>query len=199
VKGVIVDRDATLIDVVRDEETGAIGVAFHPTHIRFLPGVLDGLRALVADGWVITIATNQPAPAKGQFSAAAVARTNAALVDLLVAEGIPVAAVEVCMHHPEGGPGGDPTLATLCDCRKPAPGLLLAAIQHAGLDPESTWMIGDNPSDVEAARRAGVRAALVFAQNRCELCPLRNGPNVQPDVVASRFDEVAKAIIRDPR
>jgi D-glycero-D-manno-heptose 1,7-bisphosphate phosphatase len=87
----------------------------------------------------------------------------------------------------------------LCDCRKPAPGLLLAAIQHAGLDPESTWMIGDNPSDVEAARRAGVRAALVFAQNRCELCPLRNGPNVQPDVVASRFDEVAKAIIRDPR
>jgi D-glycero-D-manno-heptose 1,7-bisphosphate phosphatase len=199
VKGVIVDRDATLIDVVRDEETGAIGVAFHPDHIRFLPGVLDGLHALVADGWIITIATNQPAPAKGQFSAAAVLRTNDALVGLLATEGIPVATVEVCMHHPEGGPGGDPLLVKKCDCRKPAPGLLLAAIEHAGLDPKTTWMIGDNPSDVEAARRAGVRAALVFAQNRCELCPLRNGPNVEPDLVASRFDEVAEAIIRDPR
>jgi D-glycero-D-manno-heptose 1,7-bisphosphate phosphatase len=199
VKGVIVDRDATLIDVVRDEETGAIGVAFHPDHIRFLPGVLDGLRELVAAGFVISIATNQPAPAKGQFSSEAVARTNAALVALLAAEGIPVATVEVCMHHPEGGPGGDPSLVKKCECRKPAPGLLLAAIQHAGLDPAFTWMIGDAPSDVEAAHRAGVRAGLVFAQNRCELCPLRNGPNVQPDLVASRFDELAKAIIRDTR
>lgn len=198
-KGVIVDRDATLIDVVRDEETGAIGVAFHPSHIRFLPGVLDGLKALVADGWLVTIATNQPAPAKGQFSAEAVQRTNDALVASLAAEGIPIASLEVCMHHPEGGPGGDPALAKKCDCRKPAPGLLLSAIEHAGLDPKKTWMIGDNPSDVEAARRAGVRAALVFAQNRCELCPLRNGPNVEPDLVASRFDEVAEAIIRDPR
>lgn len=198
-KGVIVDRDATLIDVVRDEETGAIGVAFHPDHIRFLPGVLEGLRDLVADGWIITIATNQPAPAKGQFSAAAVERTNEALVSQLASHGIPIASVEVCMHHPEGGPGGDPALARKCDCRKPAPGLLLAAIEHAALDPKSTWMIGDNPSDVEAAHRAGIRAALVFAQNRCELCPLRNGPNVQPDLVAARFDELAKAIIQNPR
>lgn len=198
-KGVIVDRDATLIDVVRDEETGAIGVAFHPEHIRFLAGVVEGLRALVADGWVIAIATNQPAPAKGQFSAAAVKRTNDALVAQLAEHGIPIASVEVCMHHPEGGPGGDPALARKCECRKPAPGLLLAAIEHAGLDPKKTWMIGDNPSDVQAAERAGVRSALVFAQNRCELCPLRNGPNVQPDLVAPRFDEVAKAIIQNTR
>jgi D-glycero-D-manno-heptose 1,7-bisphosphate phosphatase len=199
VKGVIVDRDATLIDVVRDEETGAIGVAFHPSHLRFLPGVIDGLRALVDAGYSISIATNQPAPAKGQFSADAVRRTNDALVAQLAEQGVPIASVQVCLHHPDGGPGGDPALAKKCDCRKPAPGLLLAAIEHAGLDPAATWMIGDAPSDVEAARRAGVRAALVFAQNRCELCPLRNGPNVEPDLVRARFDEVAKAIIQNPR
>lgn len=194
-KGVIVDRDATLIDVVRDEDSGAISVAFHPSQLVLLPGVLEGLSLLRDAGYALCVASNQPAPAKGQFSAAAVERTNRALVELLEREGLSVAAFEVCMHHPDGGPGGDPALVMRCDCRKPAPGLLLRAMQRAGLDPAQTWMIGDAPSDVEAARNAGVRAAMVFALNRCELCPLRNGPSVRPELVASRFDEVARAIV----
>ncbi len=56
-------------------------------------------------------------------------------------------------------------------------------------------MVGDSPGDVEAARRAGVRAGLVFPLNRCELCPLKGGPPVGPDLVAARFDEIARAII----
>ena len=194
-KGVIIDRDATLIDVVRDEASGAISVAFHPSHLVLLPGVLEGLKLLSAAGFTLTLATNQPAPAKGQFSAQAVERTNQALIALLAGEGVPIAALEVCMHHPEGGPGGDPALVTRCECRKPAPGLLLRAMQHAGLDPSRTWMIGDSPSDVEAARRAGVRAGLVFPLSRCELCPLKGGPPVGPDLVAARLDEMARAII----
>ncbi|MBK7581267.1 MAG: HAD-IIIA family hydrolase [Myxococcales bacterium] len=194
-RGVIVDRDATLIDVVRDEETGAISVAFHPSHLKLLPGVVAGLVALRDAGFVLTIATNQPAPAKGQFSAEAVERTNRALEQLLENEGLRVAAFEVCMHHPDGGPGGDPALHKRCDCRKPEPGLLLRAMAKAGIDPALTWMIGDAPGDVLAARNAGVRSALVFPQNRCELCPLKGGPEVRADLVASRFDEVAQLII----
>jgi D-glycero-D-manno-heptose 1,7-bisphosphate phosphatase len=194
--GVILDRDGTLIDVFRDDETGTVSVAFHPNQIRFLPGVIDGLKLLAAAGYGFAIASNQPGPAKGQISRGAVERTNAALLELLRAEGIEIATVEVCMHHPDGGPGGDPTLAGKCDCRKPKPGLLLAAMEHARFDPARTWMIGDSSADVLAARAAGVRGALVFATNRCEICPLRNGPEVRPELVASRFDEVAKAILR---
>jgi D-glycero-D-manno-heptose 1,7-bisphosphate phosphatase len=57
-------------------------------------------------------------------------------------------------------------------------------------------MIGDSSADVLAARAAGIRGALVFATNRCEICPLRAGPAVRPELVAPRFDEVAKAILR---
>jgi len=195
-KGGIVDRDATLIDVVRDEETGVISVAFHPSHLKLLPGTLEGLTLLRDAGYAICIASNQPAPAKGQFSAEAVQRTNLALVDLLAEHGIEVAALEVCLHHPDGGPGGDASLVRACECRKPAPGLLLQAIENAGLSAETTWMIGDAPSDVEAAQRAGIRSALVFPLNRCELCPLKGGPGVSADVVAPRFDEAARAILR---
>ena len=46
----LLDRDGTLIDVVRDEETGTITTAFHPSQIRLLDGVVDGLRLLVGRG-----------------------------------------------------------------------------------------------------------------------------------------------------
>ncbi len=191
----LLDRDGTLIDVVRDEETGTITTAFHPSQLRLLDGVAEGLGALVDAGYVLAIVTNQPGPAKGHFSRAAVDRTNAALVGTLAARGIPIAKVAVCMHHPDGGSGGDPSLVGPCDCRKPKPGLLLETIQALGGTPEKTWMIGDSASDVEAARAAGVRAALLFADNRCELCPLRAGPAGAPDCHAAKLPALVRAIL----
>ena len=77
--GILLDRDGTLIDVVRDEETGTVSVAYHPSQLRLLPGVVSGLRALAQAGFVFGIASNQPGPALGQISRAAVERTNWAL------------------------------------------------------------------------------------------------------------------------
>jgi D-glycero-D-manno-heptose 1,7-bisphosphate phosphatase len=196
--GIILDRDGTLIDVVRDEETGVISVAFAPSQLRFLPGVLEGLALLQAAGFGFAIATNQPGPAKGQFSVEAVHRTHHALVAALAEQGINVSSVEVCWHHPVGSPDGAAELIGPCDCRKPKPGLLLRALRNGELDPASTWMIGDSVTDIEAAHGAHVRSALVFAQNRCELCPLRAGSPVVPDIVAPRFDEVARKILAGP-
>lgn len=193
---VILDRDGTLIDVVRDAETGIVSVAFHPDHLVFLPGVLDGLRLLRDAGFVLAIATNQPGPAKGQYPRTAVERTNDALLARLSAEGIGISALEVCLHHPSGGPGGDTALVRRCGCRKPLPGMLEALIDGLGLDRARSWMVGDSRADVDAARAAGVSAALVFSTLRCELCPLRGGPPGSPDLVADRFEEVARAIVQ---
>ncbi|HEX4511998.1 MAG TPA: HAD-IIIA family hydrolase [Polyangiaceae bacterium] len=194
-RGVILDRDGTLIDVVRDEETGVITTAFHPKQLRLLPGVVEGLGLLRDAGYVLAIATNQPGPAKGQITAASVEATNTALAELLAREGVTVAKVAVCMHHPDGGPGGDPALVGPCACRKPKPGMLRDLARDLDLDLARSWMVGDTTSDVEAGRAAGARTALLFDTKRCELCPLREGTTAKPDLHAATFLALARQIV----
>jgi len=199
-RGVVLDRDGTLIDVVRDEETGAISTAFHPSQLRILPGVFAGLRALRDAGYAFALATNQPGPAKGHFSIDAVKRTNDALVALLAAERIAIASVQVCFHHPDGAPGGDASLVGPCDCRKPKSGMLDAIVTALGWARETSWMVGDSAADVEAGAGAGMKTGLVFPSNRCELCPLREGVSqigkrAVPDVHGATLEKVAAAIV----
>jgi D-glycero-D-manno-heptose 1,7-bisphosphate phosphatase len=172
-KVAIFDRDGTIVDVVRDEESGFVGVAFHPSHLKLLRGAVQGLTAFSQAGFKLAIATNQPGPAKGQFSRDAVIRTNAALVELLASEGVTIDYVAVCMHHEVGGSGGDAALVRACACRKPKPGLLTEVLLHFGASESQSWMIGDSPGDIVAGTAAGVRTAMVLDTKRCELCPLR--------------------------
>jgi len=198
--GVLLDRDGTLIDFVRDPELGAVVSAFHPDHVRFLPGVVEGLSLLTDAGFVLGMATNQPGAAKGQIPESAIHRTNQAICDVLAARGVRIAAVRACLHHTEGGPGGDPALVRPCDCRKPRPGMLLSLMEELDLEPSRTFYVGDAAVDMMAARAAGVRAGLVFELGRCEMCPVRYGfddiPMIRPDLCAARFDELAR-LIRD--
>jgi D-glycero-D-manno-heptose 1,7-bisphosphate phosphatase len=196
-RGALLDRDGTLVDFHRDEELGAVVSAFHPAQLRLLPGVIEGLCALQEAGFVLAVATNQPGAAKGQVTRAAIEATNQALVDLLGREGIRIARVATCLHHPEGGPGGDATLVRACDCRKPAPGLLLDLCRDLDLDPARSWMIGDSTADVGAARRAGTQSGLVLDTRRCELCPLKDGgAPCTADRVEARFDTLARVIVQ---
>ena len=202
-RGVLLDRDGTLVDFVRDADLGVVTPAFHPRQLRLLPGVIAGLCRLQAAGFALAIATNQPGAAKGELPREAIARTNAALLDLLAGHGIVVAALEVCLHHPRGGASGDASLVTPCNCRKPAAGMLERIVGRLGLDRAGSFMIGDSAVDLAAARAAGLRPALLMQPGRCELCPLRepatpstpDGHASAPPLAAARFDDLADLVI----
>lgn len=121
-------------------------------------GVYAALRPLTELGFQLVVATNLPRLARGYFDEAALAAMHQHLRGLLADQGITLAGVYHCPHHPEGSV---PRLAITCDCRKPAPGLLLHAARDLGLDLGRSWFVGDILDDCEAGNRAGCRTILV--------------------------------------
>lgn len=117
------------------------------------------MRRLADAGHALVIVTNQSGIARGMYSEAQYEALTSQLRQALAAEGAPLAAVYHCPHLPSGSVAA---YARDCDCRKPAPGMLLRAQRELGIDMAASLMVGDKPSDIEAARAAGVgRAYLV--------------------------------------
>ena len=156
------DRDGTLI---AEAPPGLPSRAAHaPEHVALLPGAVDAIRLARAAGYLVVVVTNQPGPAKGQYSRADVAATHRTLVELCARAGAALDAVYVCEHHELGGPGGDATLIRACECRKPRPGMLLAAARDLAIDLTRSTVIGDSERDMDAGHAAGVFAVRVGAE-----------------------------------
>jgi D-glycero-D-manno-heptose 1,7-bisphosphate phosphatase len=196
-RGVILDRDGTLIDFYRDPELGVVTPAFHADHVRLMPGVLDGLGILRDAGFALAVASNQPHAAKGQVPLGVIDRVNAMLIKRLADAGFPLAAFLRCPHYPTLLDGGDPELSIRCDCRKPAAGMLDKIIEEQGWDRNASWMVGDTAVDLGAARAAELHCALLMQTKRCELCtfPTISFAGSEPDLRAPRLDEIAQAIV----
>jgi D-glycero-D-manno-heptose 1,7-bisphosphate phosphatase len=153
-----VDRDGVINEPVWDSRTESFESPYEPASVTLVPGAAEALAALRDAGFQLVLVSNQPAAAKGQVPLAGLQAVHERVAELLRRQGVELDAVYYCHHHPNG------TVAELsgpCDCRKPAPGLLLRAAAEQGLDLGASWMFGDADSDVEAAHGAGVAAALI--------------------------------------
>lgn len=139
----LLDRDGTIIvDKVFLKD---------PDAIEFAPGAIEGLRLLRDAGFALVLVTNQSGVARGYFDEATVWRVHERLEAMLAAEGLRLAAIYYCPHGPNDG----------CACRKPAPGMALAAMRDLGFQPDQAVFIGDSEADMGAAAAANVRSVRV--------------------------------------
>ena len=125
-----------------------------PAEFRFTPGMPDAIRLLNDAGWLVVVVTNQAGIGRGLYTEAEYARFESWIDGTLAEEGAHVDAWYHCPHHPTAGVG---EYRRECECRKPAPGMLLRAIAEWGPDVARSFMIGDMRKDLEAAAAAGVR------------------------------------------
>ena len=146
-----IDRDGTL--------TEEVGYVNHPRRLRLLPRSAEAVRRLNQAAVPVVVVTNQAGVARGYFSPEVLAAVNAELLRQLKEAGTSVDAVYVCPHHPSAG---EPPYRQDCDCRKPRPGLLTRAAVDLALDLSRSAVVGDKPSDLEAAARVGARGVLVL-------------------------------------
>lgn len=160
--GVLFDRDGTLVEDVPYNGD--------PAEVRPMPAARAALDRLRAAGLAVGVVSNQSGIARGLLTHDQVRRVDERVAALLG----PFDVWQVCPHGP----------ADACPCRKPRPGLVLAAAARLGVAPAALAVVGDIGADVDAATAAGARGVLVPtpATRRCEVLA---APVVVPDLSAA--------------
>ena len=156
-KAVFFDKDGTLIKDVPYN--------IDPLLVELEKGAIEALRRLQQRDYVLVIISNQSGIALNFFSEKNFIQLKEYLLKLFEIEGVVFGGFYYCPHHPKGR---NSDYNKTCDCRKPAPGLLLQAAKELDIDLSTSWMVGDILHDVEAGAHAGCRTVLINNGNETE-------------------------------
>jgi histidinol-phosphate phosphatase family protein len=155
---VFLDRDGTI-----NEERGHIQT---PQDLVLLAGAASAIGRLNESQYITVVVTNQSVIARGKCTEIDMKTIHNRLQSLIGEFGASIDRIYYCPHHPDQLiPGGRQDLKIVCDCRKPEPGLILRATKDMNINLKMSWMVGDMASDIEVAKRAGIRSILLTKQD----------------------------------
>lgn len=153
-RAVFLDRDGTINKYVDFLRT--------PEEFELLDGAAEAIRRINQSGYLAIVVTNQPVIARGEVTWEGLDEIHRKMETLLGREGAYLDDIFVCPHHPDKGfPGEAAEYKVECSCRKPKPGMLLAAAEKYNIDLTESWMVGDSPQDVQAGEAAGCRTVML--------------------------------------
>lgn len=130
-----------------------------PDRLRWMAGAADAVRLANDLGFYVFVVTNQAGVAKGHYGETDVQALHRWMGAELRRHGATIDDWRYCPYHPDAVV---PAYAGLHPWRKPAPGMLLDLMAQWPVDRQRSLMVGDQPSDLAAAKAAGV-AAMAFA------------------------------------
>jgi len=140
------DRDGVLNTHIVD------GYVIEPRDFEPIDIALGAAAAAQDLGAALVVVSNQGVIGRELATEADIMVIHGMLLDVLSKHGIALDAIYICPHHPKAP---DPR-RRVCECRKPKPGMILSAARDLNLDVSASVLIGDQPSDIEAARAAGI-------------------------------------------
>jgi D-glycero-D-manno-heptose 1,7-bisphosphate phosphatase len=174
-RAVFIDRDGTLIRTYPGRP------ANNPEEVELLQGVSTGLRRLKDAGFMLIVVTNQGGVGLGYMTMDTLSKMHDQLDFLIKEAGGPfIDAYYFCPH----------TLQAKCLCRKPHPKMILDAAKEFGIDPSKSYMVGDDPRDIQAGAAAKLRKGYMVKSDRTEETPLSSG-------TFDHFGCAAEAILND--
>jgi D-glycero-D-manno-heptose 1,7-bisphosphate phosphatase len=144
VRLVVLDRDGVINHDSKD-------LIKSPEEWRPVEGSLEAIGLLTGSGFTVAVATNQSGLARGYFSRETLEAIHGKMNAAVTSAGGRIDHIVYCPHGPDDG----------CDCRKPAPGLLLQLAAHYGVSLRDVPCVGDAQRDLDAAAAVGARGILV--------------------------------------
>ncbi|WGS22865.1 MULTISPECIES: HAD family hydrolase [unclassified Bradyrhizobium] len=151
---VFFDRDGVLN---RD-----IGYLFETSKLVWIDGAREAVRAVNDLGYFAFVVTNQSGVARGLYDEGHVHELHAWMADELAKVGAHIDAFEYCPFHPEGTVE---RYRRQSHRRKPAPGMIHDLLDRFPVNVERSFLVGDQPRDLEAARAAGLKGYLFSGRN----------------------------------
>jgi D,D-heptose 1,7-bisphosphate phosphatase len=187
---VFLDRDGTI-----NEEVGYLDSL---DKFKIIPCAYEAIRLINESGMKAVVISNQAGVARGFFTEDFVKITHEHLQAALRQKGAYIDNFYYCPHHPTDGI--DPYRKD-CNCRKPAPGMLLQAAHDLDIDLTRSYLVGDRFRDMEAANKVGVKGVLVKTGYGQELLqddgPDKAAPENKPDFIAADILEAVRWILKD--
>ncbi len=144
-----IDRDGTV-----NEEVGYISDV---RDLQLIEGSAEAIRLINSKQWKVVLITNQSGVARGYMNEETVREVNSALLEMLRRENARVDGIYYCPHHLQG----NPPYNIACECRKPAPGMLLEAANDLKIELSQSLVVGDKLTDVETANRLDIPGIIV--------------------------------------
>ena len=182
---VFVDRDGTLIEDV--------GYLDRLERLKLFPYTLDAIRLLNRAGYKVVVVTSQNGIAQGVLTEEFLGEAHRHLSRLCEEAGGKIEGYYYCPHSTHAVVE---RYRTDCECRKPKPGMILAAARDHLLDLSRSFVVGDRWRDIEMGLAAGTKALLVeTGYGRTEVT--RRPANIQPVPVSANLIEATSWILRN--
>lgn len=191
-KAVFLDRDGVINGIVWNEDAEQLDSPLKREQFRLLPGVPEALKILQKKGYLLFVATNQPAAAKGKTTYTELCAINHMFVQSMRECGVEITEVTMCPHYEHmTSQTAEKYLAHACDCRKPKTGLIQQIKAKYKIDLEHSWMAGDSYTDIVCGQNAGLHTAFI-GKYKCDLCMMLNGN--KPDKIYPSLKEFAEGL-----
>jgi D-glycero-D-manno-heptose 1,7-bisphosphate phosphatase len=180
-RAVFLDRDGVINQKAPEGQYVTHWEDFH-----VLPGAAEAIRLLNGAGFTVIVVTNQRCIAKGLITALDLKKMHQRMCAFLARDGATIDAIYYCPHD----------FGDSCDCRKPAPGMLLEAARAHKIDLTASWMIGDSDHDVEAGKNAGCKTVRLLDPEETPAESARRGPaRNEADFVVTSLAEAARQVL----
>ena len=143
IKAIFLDREGVVNKEVR--------FLYKLSDFEFIDGIFDACLYFQKLEYKIVIITNQSGIARGYYNENDYRKLTEWMLGQFNDNGINILDTFYCPHGPE----------SLCECRKPKPGMFIEAKDKYNISMKDSWMIGDSESDIKAANAAGISKTIL--------------------------------------
>jgi len=138
------------------------GYTFEAGKLQWIEGAREAVKAVNDAGCFAFVVTNQSGVARGFYEESHVHALHRWMADEMAAIGAHIDAFEYCPDHPDGTVE---RYRRVNDRRKPGAGMITDLLARFPVNADKSLLVGDNPSDLEAARAAGLQGHLFSGGN----------------------------------